>query len=37
MDLMNLVYTADAGIWCMLNVSFGSLSSPSFFGQSGAS
>jgi hypothetical protein len=30
MDFMNLVYTADAGIWCMLNVFLGSFSSPSF-------
>jgi len=30
MDFMNLVYTTDARIWCMLNVFLGSLSSPSF-------
>jgi hypothetical protein len=30
MDFMNLVCTADAGIWCMLNVFLGGLSSPSF-------
>jgi hypothetical protein len=31
MDFMNLVYIANFGIGCMLNVFFGSLSSPFFF------